>query len=138
MERSLHRNQFYVRAEKVGSLHFFGNFFPWTEWAPGGVGNCRVEGKWIDDIWSEHNLSNATYVRYAELLRVDFPKRRAWHDAIVSQLRSRKLEAEVARREALLQGGMQSWRTFPRIDAWKASYDELKSRYDILVLRAGS
>ena len=134
-ERSLHRSHFYVRAEKVGSLHFFGNFFPWKEWADGGVGNYRVEGKWIDDLWSEHKLSDEIYLQYAELIRVEFPKRRTWHDAIVSQLHTRKLHAEVARRDAVLRQQFHSWKDFAAVAAWKQSHTEMKSRYDILVLR---
>ena len=83
---------------KMGSLHFKGNYFPWTEWAPDGRGKYRVEGRWIDDFWNEHKLANAIYIKYAELIRVDFPKRRTWHDAIVSQLLGRKLEAEVSQK----------------------------------------
>jgi len=137
-ERSLDRSHFYVRAEKVGSLHFFGNVFPWTEWAAGGVGNYRVEGRWIDDLWSEHKLSNAVYLRYAELVRVDFTKRRVWHDAVASQIRSRKLDAEVQSRERALVAQYAEWVPVPAIDAWRYSLRDLKSRYDILVLRAGS
>ena len=38
-------------------------------WAPGGVGNYRVEGKWVDDLWSEHKLGSRVYLQYAELIR---------------------------------------------------------------------
>ena len=91
MKRCLERSHFYVRAEKIGSLHFLGNVFPWTEWAPGGVGNYKIDGKWIDDLWSEHKLANPMFLKYAELVRVDFPKRRSWHDAVVGQLKTCKL-----------------------------------------------
>ena len=102
------------------------------------MGNYRVEGKWIDDLWSEHKLSNAVYIQYAELVRVDFPKRRTWHDAIVSQIRTRKLEAEVARRDEVLGRSFEAWRDIPEVSAWKLTYSELRSRYNMLVLRAGS
>ena len=138
LERSLQRSHFYVRAEKVGTLHFIGNYFPWTEWAPGGVGNYRPDGKWIDDLWSEHKLSNSVYLKYAELVRVDFPKRRSWHDAVMAQVQTRKMETEAARRETLLQAAQCPWREIPEVGEWKASYEGLRTRYNILVIRAGS
>ena len=134
----LDRSHFYVRAEKVGTLLFFGNYYPWTEWAPGGAGNYRVEGKWVDDLWSEHKLACNVYLRYAELIRVDFPKRKAWCDAVTAQLRTRRLEAEVQRREEQLRKQYSPWKKFVVFDEWKEKCSRLTSRYDIFVVRAGS
>ena len=137
--RSLDRSHFYCRAEKKGTVFFFGNYLPWDEWHSKAVANYRPEGKWLDDLWSAHKIPNSIYIKYAEFIAWDFPKRKLCHDAVVQQQTTRRLEAQAERRQKLLEKKHNGvWKSFSELTSWKQSYSELLSRYDILVLRAGS
>ena len=136
--KSLDRCHFYVRAEKIGSIFFFGTYLPWTEWVAGAVANYTPQGRWVDDLWSQHKLANPVYLKYAELVRVGLPGRKTAHDLLVNTLLRRRMNEEAARRQELLDRGFGPSRTIAAIEKWKATYNTLSSRYFILVLRAGS
>lgn len=138
VRRSLDRLHFYVRAEKIGSVWFFGSCSPWVEKSVMTLYNYKPEGRWIDDLWSSHKLSHAVYMKYAEMIRVGFETRKRAHDAVVSSLQTRKLNEEAARRQVVIEDGFGPSRIMQPVEDWKAKYGVLRSRYLILVLRAGS
>ena len=121
VRRSLDRSHFYCRAEKMGSVWFFGNYLPWNEWNVDASANYRPEGKWIDDLWSSHKLDHDIYIKYAEFVLVDFPRRKQCWDSVMSSLRTRKLEKEAAKRQDLLEKQYAPSITLDCVDGWKQS-----------------
>lgn len=66
LQRSFDRGFFYVFAEKTGTLHTDGNYFPcWVDSAR----KYQVLGKWPETLWKQRTISSEVYERYLYLCR---------------------------------------------------------------------
>jgi hypothetical protein len=64
-QKAVDRGMFYVAAEKVGTKHTAGNYWPWTDYFP----ECR----WIRELWRTHKLTHAKTLEYGLKTRVSPP-----------------------------------------------------------------
>ena len=124
------RAHFYTWAPKVGTLYKGTNWRPWKDY--------RVKGAWLDDLWTDGKLDDATYGSLALQVKVGYESRKRNLQLVVADQRERRVDelvAEVAEAQKKLKAPS---RFFQQVRDWEDSFLELRFRWKLLFLVADS
>ena len=128
---------FYNYANKVGTIYVSsggaeGPYKPFVDYP--------VKGWWIDNLWSQHKLSNEQYLKYAIDIRVGVQTRLRAVEAVMEHQRRADLykkQIEVFGRLELLKGAFKP-EVVARVVPFATQYQADAMRYNFLVFRGAS
>lgn len=124
------RGHFYAWAPKIGTLFVDSNWKPWEHY--------RVMGKWLDDLWTDGKLDHATYGELALKVRVGYSGRKRDLDLVLAGEKEAKVDAQMKEVDADLAKLRAPFRAFAAVEAWQATFLELRFRWSLLLLVADS
>ena len=130
---AIDQGHFYAWANKVGTLHVeTSGYVPWTDYV--------VRGWWLDQLWTQHKITNKVYMEYAAKVRLGFVARQRQVEALENQdklLRLRERQAQVAHRLVGLRRPFKP-EVLDALKPWAQQYSADAMRFSFLVLRGGS
>ena len=124
------RGHFYCWAPKIGTVHVGGNWHPFRDY--------RVNGRWIEDLWSDGKLDHATYQDLSLQVRRGHAARKRDLEEVLADQRAQLVDEQIAKADKALAALKAPFRQFPEVKAWEDSFLSLAFRWKILVLCADS
>lgn len=124
------RVHFYAWAPKLGSLYKGTNWAPWKDY--------RVQGAWLDALWTDGKLDHATYSSLALKVKVGYESRKRNLQLVLADEREARVDqllVEVAQAQQNLKAPP---RFFQAVRDWEDSFLELRFRWKLLFLVADS
>ena len=96
----------------------------------------KVNGWWIDELWSQHKLTHRVYIDYAAKVRVGFLNRQRQAQALIDREARTELEQKQADVAAALRPLQKAFRpdVLAQLVPWKNQYAQTLARYKFLVL----
>jgi hypothetical protein len=133
----INHGHFYAYANKTGTIYVTtggveGVYKPFVDYA--------VKGWWIDNMWSQHKLSNEQYSEYAINVRTGVQTRlRAVETVMEHHKRANqlKLQAEVTGKLELLKNAFKP-EIIALVEPFAVQYRDNALRYNFLVFRGAS
>ncbi|MEC9336332.1 MAG: hypothetical protein VYC68_02405, partial [Candidatus Thermoplasmatota archaeon] len=125
------QGHFYVYAPKIGTIFVASSSYePFT--------NYRVNGRWLDTLWSWGKLTHEQYEDLAIRVRLGAQRRVGQKRFIEEHERQQAQRARQAEVEEALAPLRRPPRYFAAVDDWLRSFDVLHDRYSVLVIRGPS
>ena len=127
------QGHFYCFANKEGTLKVQSSHYePWVDYV--------VRGWWLDQLWTQHKITNAVYIEYAAQVRLGFVARQRQVEALVCQEKLLQLKQQQQAVAARLAGLRKPFRdeVISALKPWAEQYKTDAMRYHFLVLHGGS
>ena len=124
------RAHFYAWAPKKGTLFRGTNRPPWKKY--------RVQGKWLDDLWTDEKLDNDHYEALALRVRAGFADRKRNVEAVRAAEKEAWIDDRVSLVDTALDKIRAPFREFPAVREWEESFFALDFRWKLLALVADS
>ena len=97
-----------------------------------------MQGRWLDDLWTDQKLDHDTYEALALRVRVGFADRKRNVEAVRAADRESWIDRRVSRVDAALEHLRAPFRTFPAVREWEESFLHVNFRWKLLCLVADS
>ena len=123
-------SHFYAWAPKRGTLFKGTNWPPWKKY--------RVQGKWLDDLWTDEKLDIDNYEALALRVRVGFAERKRNVEAVRAAEKEAWIDERISDVDVALDKIRAPFRTFPAVRLWEDSFLALDFRWKLLALVADS
>ena len=144
-QQGLDRAFFYVWAFKIGtcvnedgSPCVLGNYAPvWTE----ERFRYEVLGDWPEKLWKKRYLDHSKWKEYIVLCRDRVPARQYNLQRVVQGEEDIENEAEIAENRARIRNNPEIYKpfkTFVKVEQWKATFDKDRLRYPSLLIHGES
>jgi hypothetical protein len=118
------------RRRKRGTLYKGSNWKPFEDY--------RVQGKWLEDLWTDGKLDNDTYEALSLRVRVGHATRKRDLDLVRAGERDARVDARMEQVDAALAKLRAPFRVFSEVVAWEDTFLYVDFRWKLLALVADS
>ena len=94
----------------------------------------RVQGRWLDDLWTDDKLEHADYAEQARRGHLNYCGRKRDLEAVLADEREAKVNQTMAEVDLELAKLRAPFRTFPEVTAWEDTFLTLQFRWKLLFL----
>ena len=124
------RGHFYTWAPKLGTLYKGTNYPPWESY--------RVQGRWLDDLWTDGKLDHKTFDDLALRVRTGYQHRKRDLELVRASEQEQQVDRQIREVDEQLAKIKAPPLVFPQVRAWEESFLKLQFRWKLLVLVADS
>ena len=117
---------FYAQVTKTGTLAQGGNWYPFK--------NYLVNSDWVMNLWQQGKVTGQTARAVILQCRKNVPRLLENHLVVEREMQKTELSEVVRRTQLALANEMRPCRSIPEVTAWEATFQEMRFRYNFLVL----
>ena len=117
---------FYLQVTKISSIVSGANYLPFKHYV--------VNTDWVVNMWQQGKVTAKTARAVIVQCKRNVPNLLANWERVQKERAAADLGDTVRAVKTHLAGAMMPCRTVPEVDAWEATFNEVKFRYDFLVL----
>ena len=117
---------FYLQVEKTSCLYKGANWLPFRSYL--------VNADWAVNMWQQHKIDASVARAVILACKKNVPALLTNYERVQKEEEKEELDSRVSTVRMELQRSLRPCRRLPQVDAWAATFEKVRYRYDFLVL----